>query len=146
MSVVLLLPAEERPPILLSESVENFVGVCKKADNFSLLDMYAARVSQVVCCFRFRYSLMDSLRFGAGGGSGALKMGFKRGSWLAVFVSIFMGVDNFGTEIAAEDAEFCKSNEVAVAVVNALAFGLCGASTSQFVDLRSTLNPNSAAV
>lgn len=43
------------------------------------------------CCIRLRYSLMESLRLGCGGGSGAESCGFKRGSWLAVLVSIFKG-------------------------------------------------------
>lgn len=43
------------------------------------------------CCIRLRYSLMESLRLGCGGGSGAVNWGFKRGSWLAVFVCIFKG-------------------------------------------------------
>lgn len=46
-------------------------------------------------CIRLRYSLMDSLRFGAGGGSGAFSCGLRRGSWLAVLVSgNFSGVGN----------------------------------------------------
>ena len=44
------------------------------------------------CCIRFRYSFIESFRFGCGGGSGAERWGFKRGSWLAVFVCIFNGL------------------------------------------------------
>lgn len=34
----------------------------------------------VDCCIRLRYSFMDSLRLGCGGGSGAVSCGFSRGS------------------------------------------------------------------
>lgn len=34
----------------------------------------------VDCCFRLRYSLIESFLFGAGGGSGAVKLGLSRGS------------------------------------------------------------------
>lgn len=43
------------------------------------------------CIFRWRYSLIESLRFGVMGatGSGVVNAGFSRGSELAVLVKIF---------------------------------------------------------
>lgn len=49
-----------------------------------------------VCCFRLRYSLMESFRFGVGGGSGAAKLGLSRGSLLCVRVTILGQVVDTG--------------------------------------------------
>lgn len=61
----------------------------------------------VDCCFRLRYSLIESFRLGADGGAGTVRLGLSRGSLLCVRVTIFGHVgkaDDNGVDVVAVDA------------------------------------------
>lgn len=88
------------PRLLLTLPLPGLLLLLLVTDDGSLVDVVAAHpdpVDGVVvlllhdCIFRWRYSLIESLRFGVMGatGSGVVRAGFSRGSELAVFVKIF---------------------------------------------------------
>lgn len=88
------------PRLLLTLPLPGLLLLLLVTDDGSLVDVVAAAhpdpVDGVVvvlhdCIFRWRYSLIESLRFGVMGatGSGVVRAGFSRGSELAVLVKIF---------------------------------------------------------
>lgn len=88
------------PRLLLTLPLPGLLLLLLVTDDGSLVDVVAAHpdpVDGVVvvllhdCIFRWRYSLIESLRFGVMGatGSGVVRAGFSRGSELAVLVKIF---------------------------------------------------------
>lgn len=89
------------PRLLLTLPLPGLLLLLLVTDDGSLVDVVAAAhpdpVDGVVvlllhdCIFRWRYSLIESLRFGVMGatGSGVVRAGLSRGSELAVLVKIF---------------------------------------------------------
>lgn len=88
------------PRLLLTLPLPGLLLLLLVTDDGSLVEVVAAHpdpVDGVVvlllhdCIFRWRYSLIESLRFGVMGatGSGVVRAGFSRGSELAVLVKIF---------------------------------------------------------
>lgn len=89
------------PRLLLTLPLPGLLLLLLVTDDGSLIDVVAVHpdpVDGVVvvlllhdCIFRWRYSLIESLRFGVMGatGSGVVRAGFSRGSELAVLVKIF---------------------------------------------------------